>query len=154
MPASLARMDFPQYYGPWYKKRCTLAGATPFARYDILVPNNAGAYVPASDNAVLTGGYVCAVQSFRSGMTEVECLLPGSVIPVEVQLAGGTHLATGELVKLNVAANETRVILAVAADLTAGRVLGRIRTRLNNGEEKMCRAFADGDIATVHTGVL
>ena len=152
MPASLARFDFPQVYGPWYKKRCRLAGSTAFSRYDILVPNNAGSYVPAADNAVLTGGYVCAVQAYRTGMTEVECVLPGSVIPAEVQLAGGSHLATGELVKLNVAANETRVILAAAADLAAGRVLGRIRTRIRGGEEKLCRAFADAELCTVHTG--
>ena len=152
MPVSLNRLDFPQVYTPWYKKRCQLTGNTAFSRYDILVPNNAGTYAPAPNDAVLTGGYVCAVEAYKSGADEVECVLPGSVIPAEVQLGASEHLATGEMVKLNVAANQTRVVVADAADLAAGKVLGRIRMRIRGGEEKMCRAFADADIATVHTG--
>lgn len=154
MPNSLALEDFPQVFGPFYKKRCKLAGATDFARYDFLVPNNAGTYVPAADNAVLTTGYVIALQEFYSGMTEVEIALPGSVVPCEVDLPGGQNLASGGNIKLHVAGNETFIRPCPAADVAAGRCAGRIRMRILAGEEKMCRAFADGDLATVHTGVL
>lgn len=168
MPESLNKYDFPQVYGPWYKKRAKLEGSShSFNRYDILLPvDGSGTYrspAAADLNGIrLDSGYLIAAEPFKSGMTHVECLVPGSVILVQIAPVAGaitaTHTSpfTGQLGMLITTdtAGSTYAVRAERGDYAEGRVAGRFRTLYRGGEEKLCREFKTLDIALFHTGVV
>ncbi len=151
MPVALNNQLFPVGYSPWYVYRADLvASPTAFDKYDILVPT-AGKYDRAADDADLSAGYVIALEKYKSGKDSIQVAAPGSLIP---SVAGGAVQPNG-LVKVDVNTSATigmRLVAATAADLAAGKVVGRMRNHKSNHIN--LKAAAANDIIHVLTGAI
>ena len=149
MPKELANQLYPVGYGPWYKFDAQIVdNPTAWEKYDILSLSS-GRVNQAEDNAALFGGYCIALEAYKAGMKAIAVAMPGSLIPAIL----GAITQPGSLLKIDL--DETdgmRLVPATAADLAAGRVVGRYRnpgtstTNIKQGEI--------GSIAHVLTGVL
>ena len=149
MPSALNNQLFPVGYAPWYVYSVTLvANPTAFDKYDILVPT-AGRFNRAADDQVLQGGYVVALEQFRTGMTELQVAAAGSLVP---SVAGGA-IQPGALVKVDVDGTEgLRVVTAAVADIATGKVLGRFRNHQVDRDD--VRAAAEDDVIHILTGAI
>lgn len=152
MPALLNNQQFPIGYSPWYVYRASLVAApSTFDKFDVLVPDAAGAFDRAGSNEVLLNGYAIALEQFRAGMTTLPVAAAGSLVP---SVAGGALRPNG-LLKIAVDANQgMRLVAADAADLAAGMVLGRYRNKGPRQDHINLTAAAANDRIDVLTGVL
>ena len=151
MPSTLNNHLFPVGYGPWYVYRAELvASPSEFNRYDVLVPDANGKFDQAATGAVVVNGFVIALEQYESGMTHLQVATPGSLVP---GVAKGAIRANG-LVKIDLdgTSKEMTYDAATAADLAAGKVIGRLRNLDSNS--KQLRAAAANDIIHVQTGVI
>ena len=151
MPVLLNNQLFPVGYSPWYVYRAELVSSpTAFDKFDFLVPT-AGKFNRAATDAVVTTGYVIALEQYVSGMTTLQVAVPGSLVPS----VAGAAIQPEALLKIDVNASSTigmRLITASAADLAAGRVVGRMRNHSNN--RISLRAAAANDLIHALTGVI
>ena len=150
MPALLDGVaQVPLAYSPWYLYTVPLvASPAAFTIYDVLFPDSSGNFDRlVTDDAVLTTGYCFAAQDFVTGMTSVQVLVPGSLVAM---VANGTDLKPFCLVKFHYASSVQTAVIAAAADLAAGKAIGRYRANLNN----YVQISAANDLIMVHTGVL
>ena len=150
MPKLLRDALFPIGYEPWYVFEATLADdATTFDKFDILVPT-LGVYNRAATDAVLTTGFVVALENWTKGGQTLAVATVGSLVP---GVLGGTT-TPGCLLKIQItsATIGMRFIQASAGDLVAGKVVGRLRN--HREDHKSLKAGAANDIVAIQTGVL
>jgi hypothetical protein len=140
----------PVVYQPWFIYKVSLvASPTTYEFLDILVPDASGNFDRLeTDDAVVDTGYAFALEKFTTGDTEVQVAIPGSAVPF---IAGGVIRPTGG-VKFNFAATEQTVVAAAAADLAAGRWLGRLSH--HHEDHELLRVTAADDVVVVRTGVV
>ena len=155
MPTALldASVRFPTVYAPWYVYDATLVGAPAAYQYgDMLFPNAAGLWDRAvTDEQVLDVGYAFALEAFKTGDITVQVAVPGSAIPFIAE----AFISPTQLVKFGfgiLAAGEQSVKAALAADITLGNVLGRLRN--HHETHSNLRTTAANDIVVVLTGVI
>ena len=151
MPKALNNMQFPVSYGPWYVYEAEIdSSVTAFDKFDVLVPHgtNTSKFARATDDDVIVTGAVIALEKFETGMTSVQVATMGSLVP---SVAGGAILP-GSLVTIELDGTDgMKVLAAVAADIAAGKVLGRMRNHAD--DSKNLRAAVDDDIVFIQTGV-
>lgn len=142
MPALLVGVArFPSTYSPWYIFLADLQ-ATPgsFTYLDMLIPNSSGLFaLETTTDDVLTTGYAFALEAYDGVMTQVQVAVPGSVVPM---IADNT-LRPCCLVKFVYASSAQNVTIAAAADLAAGKVIGRYMCHYLNHEELVVTATSD-----------
>lgn len=156
MPASLADLQFPVGYGPWYTYKAEPKAAVTLAwtKYDVLDFDGGKVHGHAvATNIPLIDGYAIALEKYKVGKKLYQVAMPGSLIPMEA----GEEIQPGELVKAEIATTtpagrDTLAHPAVVADIAAGRVLGRMRCHYRN--KSLLRDAADANIILVQTGVL
>ena len=138
----------PVAYEPWYIYKVQLVGAPASYEFmDILFPDAAGKFDRAVTNdQVFDVGYAIALEKFTTGDTEVQVAVPGSAIPF---IAGGVIRPT-QLVKFAFAASKQTAVAALAVDLAAGKVLGRLRNHHEDHENLI--VSANGDVIIILTG--
>lgn len=139
---------FPSSYEPWYIYEATLdASPTAFQFGDVLVADSSGTFDRSeTDNDVLDTGYVFALEKFVTGMTKLQVAVPGSAMPF---IAEGV-IRPLSLVMLGFAATVQSAAAAVAADLAAGKVMGRMRNHHEDHEN--LRVAAANDVIIILTG--
>lgn len=139
---------FPVAYAPWYVYNVNLVAVpAAFQIFDVLVPDADGRFDRlTTDDASLETGYAFALEKFKTGMKEVQVAVVGSMVPF---VAGGT-LRPLSLVKFNYAAAVQNAVAANAADLAAGRVIGRYRCLLDSNND-LSNAVTD-DLILIHSG--
>ena len=149
MPALLSgAVQYPANFAPYYIYTVTLvASPASFKFMDILFPDSSGNFDRlVTNDAVLTAGYCFALQDYDSTQTTVQVASPGSVVPFTVD---NTVRPFG-LVKVTYGSSVQSLTAAVAADLAAGKVLGRMRNHHDNsGTIRMPSA---NDIVIILTG--
>jgi hypothetical protein len=151
MPVLLeGEVRFPATYEPWYVYVASLVAApATFQLLDILFPDSTGKFDRlVTDDAVLETGYVFALEKFTTGMTEVQCAIVGSAVPF---IAQGDILPQS-LVKFNFTGGAQGVVAAVALDLAAGKVIGRLRC--HHDDHQNLRKAVNGDVVIISTGVV
>jgi len=149
MPVLLeGAVRFPTSYEPWYVYTATLVAAPKTYQYlDILIPDAAGLFDRLeADDAVLTTGYAFALEKFTTGDLTVQVAVPGSAIPFIVDAT----VRPTSLVKTNFAATVQTMILANAADLAAGKAIGRARN--HHEDHETLRIAVANDIMVILTG--
>ena len=150
MPALLVGVvRYPPAYSPWYIANATLiASPASFTFGDILFPDASGNFDQlVTTDAVLTAGYVIALEAFVTGMTVCQVAIPGSVIAFPVD----TTVRPCGLVKFVFSGGVQSITAAAAADLAAGKVLGRMRQHYQDHEN--LRLPSANDIVLVNTGL-
>lgn len=151
MPTQLVgAVRFPSGYAPWYVYTASLVNSrtAAFTYLDMLIPNGSGLFdnVAASSTSLATG-YAFALEADDGVITTVQVAMPGSIVPM---VAKDTTLLPGCLVKMSVTSTVQTIVLAAAADLAAGYVVGRYRNQHADHEE--LRQTAANDIVVVLTG--
>ena len=146
--AGVVRM--PVVYEPWFVYVATLdASPTAYEFFDILVPDATGTWDRlTTTNAAVTSGYAFALEKFVTGDLTVQVAIPGSAVPF---IASGVIRPT-QLVKFAFAAAKQSVAAAAAADLAAGRCLGRLSH--HHVDHENLRVTAANDVIVIRTGVL
>ncbi len=150
MPAKLEGVTrFPTSYEPWYVYKADLvASPASFEFLDMLEVDATGLWDRnVTDDDVIDVGYAFALEKFVTGMTQVQVAVPGSAIPF---VATGVIRPT-QLVKFNFAATLQSVVAALAADLAAGKVIGRLRN--HHEDHELLRETATDDVIIILTGV-
>lgn len=150
MPALLDGVaQVPIGYGPFYLYTVPLvASPAAFTIYDVLFPDSSGNFDRlVTDDAVLTTGYAFAAADYTTGDTEIQVLAPGSLVAM---IANGTDLTPFCLVKFHYASSVQTAVIAAAADLAAGKAIGRYRANLSN----YVQISAANDPIIVHSGCL
>lgn len=156
MPKTLNGYQFPIGYGPWYVYEVdlsdTVANISGINKYDFLTPAS-GKFQLAATGAVVITGFAIALEKYAVGIKTMQVAMPGSLV---LAVAGGA-LQPGSLVKISVPtdgdqSNSTVVVAAAAADLAAGRVVGRYRAKYSDSKKQ--GAAAKDDIILVETGVV
>jgi hypothetical protein len=139
----------PVVYEPWYVYKVTLvASPASFEFFDLLFPDASGLFDRnVTDDDVLDNGYCFALEKFVTGMTEVQVAAPGSAVPM---IASGVIQPFG-LVKFNFAAGDQSCVEALAADLAAGKVIGRLSNHHKDHEN--IRVTAANDVVIIRTGL-
>ena len=133
MPSTLKNMQFPKVYEPWFVYDATVSRTRKIERYDVLVADAAtGRFVTpqATGDVDLSDGYVVALEEVAqgSGTQVIQVAMPGSVIPA---VTGAANAKPGMAVKPHRDATHGTVMMeASAADIAAGRCIGRIRTQI------------------------
>lgn len=148
MPALLEGVvRMPVVYQPWYIYNATLvASPTAFQFFDMLFPASGLWDRLVTDDAVLVTGYAFALEAFTTGMTTVQVAVPGSAVPFIAEAS----IEPTSLVKFNAGGGLQSVDAASAADLAAGRVIGRMRNHHEDHEN--LRVSAANDVVIVLTG--
>ena len=140
--------------------RCRDRSARAITKFDVLVKttSDAGEYWQQAGTAPydinIREGYVISLENVDAGTSTVtgQVAMPGSVVPA---VAFGA-MAMGALVKPVYQSAAIGVVMkaATAADLAAGKAIGRVRVRHAD------RGFLEGtgastqDVVLLHTGVL
>ncbi len=150
MPTELEGVvRMPVVFEPWFIYDATLVAApASFEFFDLLFPDSAGAFdrnVTTDD--VVDIGYAFALEKFVTGMTEVQVAIPGSAVP---QIASGVILPCG-LVKFAFGSGDSSVVAGAAADLAAGKILGRLSN--HHADHQNLRVTAADDVVIIRTGV-
>ena len=149
MPVLLdGAVRFPTSYEPWYVYQATLVAApTTYFYLDVLVPDAAGNFDRLETNdAVLVTGYVFALEAFKTGDLTVQVAVPGSAVP----FIGAASIRPTELIKFAFAGGVQTVVEAGAADLAAGKVMGRMRN--HHEDHETLRVSVANDIVIILTG--
>lgn len=138
----------PVVFAPWYIYTATLvASPASYEFMDILFPDVAGKFDRlVTDDAVVDTGYAFALEKFTTGDTTVQVAVPGSAVP----FIGNGIIRPTQLVKFNFASSKQTVTAALAADLAAGKVLGRCRNHHEDHEN--LRVTATDDVLIILTG--
>jgi len=150
MPVLLeGAVRFPTSYEPWYVYQATLvASPKTYTFLDVLVPDAAGLFDRLETNdAVLDTGYVFALEKFTTGDLTVQVAVPGSAVP----FIGAVSIRPTQLVKFAFAATVQTATAALAADLAAGKVLGRMRN--HHEDHETLRVSVANDVIIIMTGV-
>jgi len=139
----------PVVFEPWYIYDATLtASPASYEFFDLLEVDAAGVWdrnVTTDD--VVDVGYAFALEKFVAGDTKVQVAIPGSAVP---QIASGVIRPT-QLVKGVFAGGDFKVIAALAADLAAGKVLGRLSN--HHADHQNLRVTATDDVVIIRTGL-
>jgi len=149
MPVLLeGAVRFPTSYEPWYVYKVTLVGSPASFEYlDMLFPSAGLWDRNVTDDDVIDTGYAFALEKFVTGMTEVQVAVPGSAVPF---IADGVIEPT-QLVKFAFAATVQTMAAGLAADLAAGKVVGRLRN--HHEDHELLRVTAANDIIVIMTGL-
>ena len=135
MPALLNNELFPLGYEPWYVYNATINAVRKIDKFDVLVADGTtGRFVQnsAAGDLDLTDGYVIALEQRDAGTAtgRMQVLLPGSLTPAI------THSAnTKPAIPVKATRDATHGVLvqeASAADIAAGRCIGRLRGPLED----------------------
>lgn len=140
----------PSQYSPWYIYTATLVAApASFTYLDMLFPDASGNFDrQVTTDAVITAGYAFALEKFVTGMTVVQVLVPGSIVPM---IADTTIRPTG-LVKFVFGSGVQTITVAAAVDLAAGKVIGRMLH--HHVDHETLRVPLANDIVLVLTGCM
>lgn len=150
MPTELEGVvRMPVVFEPWYIYEATLVAApASFEFFDLLFPDGTGKFDRnVTDDDVLTVGYAFALEKFVTGMLTVQVAIPGSAVPM---IASGVVLPCG-LVKLNFAGGDQSCVAAIAADLAAGKVIGRLSN--HHADHQNLRVTAADDVVIIRSGL-
>jgi len=139
----------PVVYEPWYVYKVQLvASPASYEFFDMLFPDASGNFDrEVTDDKVLDQGYCFALEKFTTGDTEVQVAAPGSAVPM---IASGVIRPFG-LVKFNFAAGDQSCVECLAADLAAGRCIGRLSNHHEDHEN--IRVTAANDVVIIRTGL-
>jgi len=152
MPTELEDIIFPVVYQPWYFYEVTLvASPADFDIGDVMFPDSSGNFDRLeTDAAVLTTGYVFALEAFdtENPQTSIQAATPGSLMPFPAD----NTLTPCCLVKFQYSGGLQKVTIASAADLAAGKVIGRFRNHHNYNQ--VLRITVADDIVDVLTGAV
>jgi len=140
---------FPVVFEPWFVYEATLvASPATYQIFDMLETDAAGTFdrnVTTDD--VLDVGFCFALEKFVTGDLTVQVAIPGSAIPF---IAGGV-IRPLQLVKFAFAATVQTCVAALAADLAAGKVMGRLSH--HHEDHQNLRVTANGDVVIIRTGL-
>lgn len=151
MPSELidASVRFPVTYAPWYVYTATLVGSPAAYEYgDMLFPASGLWDKAVTSPQVLDVGYAFALEEFTTGDTTVQVAVPGSAVP----LIAAASIEPTQLVQMNAGTDPQQVIPALAAQITGGFILGRLRNHHEN--HQTLRETAALDIVVVLTAVI
>lgn len=156
MPSTLKNFLFPEGYTPWYVYDAVVNTVRAINRYDVLLSDAAtGRFARAASagDQTLNEGYVVALEerNAASGTDTIQVAAPGSLVPAATHAA---NLRPGAAVKaVNDTTYGTLVAQASAADIAAGRCLGRVRSLYE--DHKLLRlAAAIRSHVLVQTGLI
>jgi len=151
MPVLLeGAVRFPTSYEPWYVYKATLVTVpTAYEVLDVLVPDASGNFDRLETNdAVIDTGYVFALEKFTTGDTEVQVAVPGSAVPIII----GASVRPTQLIKFAFAAGVQSFVAALAVDIGAGKVFGRLRN--HHEDHETLRVTAANDVGIALTGII
>ncbi len=140
----------PVVYSPWFIYVATLVGSpASYEFFDLLEVDASGTWDRnVTDDDVIDVGYCFALEKFTTGDLTVQVAVPGSAVPF---IADGVIRPT-QLVKFAFAATKQTVKAALAADLAAGKCLGRYSHQ--HTDHETLRVSAAADVIIIRTGVL
>lgn len=149
MPVALDNISFPIHYTQWDTVTVELqSGVTAISVGDVLVPNAAGLFARAATDAVLVTGFMVAIEKFFTGMTHLQCAIPGSIVPA---LSAG-DINPGSMVTITLVANSGHeVVAATVTKYTEGKIYGRAIGHLLQSDD--LRDIVATNLIMVRTGV-
>ena len=143
-------LRYPVQYSPWYIYTATLvASPAAFTYLDQLFPDASGNFDrQVTTDAVVTTGYAFALEAQATLTTSGICqvVVPGSAVP----MIADNSLRPCCLVKGVFGGGVQTITIAAAADLAAGKVLGRFLH--HHIDHENIRITATNDIVIVLTG--
>ena len=166
MPEKLKNYQFPVTYAPWYVYDATIRRTREIYKFDVVLPTTADKseyqhFTGAAGNTnnsdlPLAAGYAICLENVETDADNptitAQVAMPGSAIPGVVN----GEVAQGALVKARYVSATDGILLveANAADLAAGKVLGRLRVSLADNNFLQKTSTNGKDPVIVQTGVV